>query len=218
MLARQEHVRDVLEIGTYNGEGSTYLLARALQATGGRLWSIEAHADHYRMARDFFRDKQLPVELVHGLSLPRDAHRPFHEYWPLIEATVHEDEFPGDYLNWYHEERALAQRAERDFVLRDLLEQVGGFDLVLLDGGEFLSGHEFTLLEPHIRHYVVMDDTNGVRCIKNAEPRDRILASSEWQVIVDALDERNGWLAARRVGKPAKTTPSAEARVLSGAC
>lgn len=200
MLARQEHVRAVLEVGTYNGEGSTHVLARALGETGGRLTSIEMRADHHRMACDFYRDRVLPVELANGLSLDREAHRPFEDYWPLIERTVHEAEHPGDYRKWYEEEVGLARRAKADRVLERLLESGDGLDMAFLDGGEFLSEAEFDMLEPHIRHYVVMDDTNGECCIKNHRSRERVLASPEWEVLVDALDERNGWLAARRVG------------------
>lgn len=199
LLARQDHVRTVLEIGTYDGEGSTFVLSRALRQTGGRLWSVEVCADHHRKARAFYADKELPVELVSGLSLSCDAYLPFEEYWPLVERTAHESEYPGDYRHWYEEERELAALAEDERILRRLLDGVEAFDLVLLDGGEFLSEAEFDVLEPHIRHYVVMDDTNGERCIKNARPRERILADDRWEVLVDALDERNGWLAARRV-------------------
>lgn len=199
MLAKQSHVRDVLEVGTYNGEGSTYLLARALQASGGTLRSIEAREDHFGMAREFYRDKQLPVELLHGLSLGRDAHEPFEHYWPMIRRTVHEAEYPGDYRKWYEEELDLARRAQNERILERLLDDLGGFDMVLLDGGEFLSDAEFELLEPHIRHYIVMDDTNPECCIKNGRSRERVLASPDWEVLVDAIDERNGWLAARRV-------------------
>jgi hypothetical protein len=45
---------------------------------------------------------------------------------------------------------------------------------------------------------IVLDDTNPRRSIKNAENRRYVLDSPKWEVLVDAEDDRCGWLAAKR--------------------
>jgi hypothetical protein len=198
-LARRPEVERVLEIGTWHGDGSTFVLANALAETGGRLWSIELKSEHYQQACDFYADKSLPVELLQGLSVSADWYPPFDHYWPRIELTSQEKLEPGSYFEWYEDEIEHANRAARHSLVESMIEEHGPFDMVLFDGGEFASDREFELLEEHITHYVVMDDTNPDRCIKNSLSRARILSSRKWSVIADAIDERNGWLAASRV-------------------
>jgi len=198
-LASEPEVTSVLEIGTWHGDGSTYVLAKALAESGGRLWTLELKAEHYEEACRFYADKNLPVELLHGLSVDPGWYPPFDYYWPMIEATSQERLEPGSYFEWYLDEIEHAREAPEHGMVEQLIAEQGPFDLVLLDGGEFASDREFELLEPYIRRYVVMDDTNAERCIKNARSRDRIVNSPHWDVLVDALDERNGWLAARHV-------------------
>lgn len=198
-LASEPDVRKVLEVGTWRGDGSTFVLAGALAETGGTLWSVELKQENYEHACRFYEGKQLPVELVHGLSVERDWYPAFDSYWPRIALTSQERLEPGSYEEWYYDEIEHAQRAPSDRLVEKLTREHGPFDLVLLDGGEFASDREFELLEQHITGYLVMDDTNPDRCIKNSFSRARVITSRRWDVIEDRLDERNGWLAARRV-------------------
>lgn len=197
-LASESQVNNVLEIGTWHGDGSTMVLAKALAETGGTLWSVELKRENYDLARELYRDSGLPVRLVLGLSISPWWYPPFEHFWPRIRATRQEALEPGSYLEWYEDELAHAWLAPQHSVLERLVQQEGPFDLVLFDGGEFASDHEFELLEPHVSGYVVMDDTNHERCIKNAQSRQRVLASADWDVVADEIDQRNGWLAARR--------------------
>lgn len=197
-LASEPQVQRVLEIGTWRGDGSTYVLAKALAETGGQLWTLELKEENWLAARDFYADKELPVDLIHGLSINPNWYPPFEHYWPRIERTSQEKLEPGSYREWYDDELRFARLAPRANLVRKLIAQYGPFDLVLLDGGEFASDHEFELLERSISGYVLMDDTNPDRCIKNALSRARVLTSDDWDVMADVLDNRNGWLAARR--------------------
>lgn len=198
-LARRPDVLTALEVGTSCGDGSTLCLATALGESNGRLYSVELKREHHRAAADFYSARSLPVELIHGLSLTLADYLPFADYWPMIARTDREAVDPEEYHEWYEDEIAHAAIAPRQGVLYDLVERVGRFDMVFLDGGEFASHAEFELLEPHIDKFLVMDDTNGERCIKNALSRERVLASPRWDVLVDAIGERNGWLVARRL-------------------
>lgn len=198
-VASSDDVRLCLEIGTLHGDGSTWVIAQALRATSGILHSIELKDENFRRAERFYRDKDAPVVLHHGLSLTPDDYGTWDEYWCDIRNTTQEELEPGSYREWFEEEMELARAAKRTDIARDLARAEGRFDLVLLDGGEFASNVEFRVLEPYMHGWVFMDDTNGRRCIKNALAREWLFADPAWEVVRDEPSQRNGWIAARKV-------------------
>jgi hypothetical protein len=197
-VAKRADVRRCLEVGTGGGEGSTLCIAKALAESGGSLTSIELKPEHHAQVSAFYAGSGLPVRLEQGLTLSAEDYAPFEVYWPRVRETAVEAKMPGAYREWYDEEVAYARTVRRRRVLQDVISAEAPFDLVLLDGGEFLSNAEFYLVEPFVNGWLVLDDTNGAQCIKNAEARERLLMSPEWEIIVDEPDDRNGWMMARR--------------------
>jgi hypothetical protein len=68
------------------------------------------------------------------------------------------------------------------------------FDVVFLDGGEYTTYFEYNELVskcPSLR-MIVCDDTNMNKCKK---VREELIASHDWQILVDRPDDRNGWCA-----------------------
>lgn len=197
-LARRPDVEKVLEIGTYDGEGSTYCIADGLSRSTGRLRSMEVDAGLYRRARSFYAGSGLPVELECGLTLTLGDYQPFEHFLAAVARTEYEAEAPGTHLMWYERDLALARAAERTDLLREALERDVWYDLVLLDGGEYSSEVEFHLLEPHVNGYIVLDDTNPAHAIKNVANREWLYWSPDWEVVVDEPDDRCGWCVAKR--------------------
>lgn len=198
-LARRPDVEKVIEIGTYNGEGSTYCIAEGLSHTTGRLRTIEVDRDLCGQARGFYEHAGLPVDLVCGLSVSLDDYRSYEYYLPRIERTAYEAEAPGTHRTWYERELGLARAAERTDTLRDVVRRDGWYDLAFLDGGEYASEVEFHRLVPHVRAYLVLDDTNPERSIKNAANREWLAWSPDWELIADEPDDRCGWCVAKRL-------------------
>jgi hypothetical protein len=200
-LAKQPDVLVCVEIGTWNGEGSTYCIAQGLHETSGHLVGIELNPVFYEQAVRFYSGKALPVEIIKGLALAvKDYPDPEH-FREQASSTFWEREDPGCYKRWYAEEHEMARCAERVNVLKDIVEREGHVDLAFIDGGEFTSASEFLFLEPHIRRYVVLDDTSAARSIKNAAAREWLRSSRDWEIVRDELGQGNGWLAACRRSK-----------------
>ncbi|RJQ55389.1 MAG: hypothetical protein C4521_02400 [Actinobacteria bacterium] len=197
-LAREPRVRRALDIGTWKGQGSTYCLARGLSETSGALTSVEAKTESHLEAVGFYEGMSLPVTLVNGLTLSVQDYEPYDAYEPLIATHEDEAKWPGLHRKWYDQELELARRAPRDRILHELTAGGEGFDLAVFDGGEFISRAEFLYLEPYLTGYVVLDDTNGRRAIKNVLNREYLLRDPSWEVLRDEQDDRNGWLVARR--------------------
>lgn len=125
-----------------------------------------------------------------------------------LYSVEHEHDHYLEALRFYSERRlpveiVRAAHTPRDGVLYDLVERLGGFDLVFLDGGDSAADAEFDLLEPHTRRFVAIHGTSGEREARNAGSRRRLLEDPEWHVIVDAVGEGDGWLVARRVAEAA---------------
>jgi hypothetical protein len=197
-LARRPEVEKALEIGTYNGEGSTYCIADGLSHTTGRLNTIEADRKLHEQACSFYSGKGLPVELHCGLTVSVADYKPFEHYLSAIQRTAYEAEAPGTHQMWYEQELAMARSADRTDLLRELLKRDRWYDLALFDGGEYVSESEFHLMEPFVHGYIVLDDTNPLRSIKNAANREWLYWSPDWEILVDEPDDRCGWCAAKR--------------------
>jgi predicted O-methyltransferase YrrM len=197
-IAARPDVERVLETGTWNGEGSTYCIASGLAHAWGRLTTVEADPALYAEARRYYDGRGLPVELVEGLTVSAEDILPYEAYVPAIEQTTYEAEAPGAHRAWYERDLERARTAARTEVLRGLIKRDGWYDLVFLDGGDFTSEAEFRLVQPYIRQWLVLDDTNPRMSIKNARNRDRVVLNPEWEVVEDHPDDRCGWLVARR--------------------
>ena len=66
-------------------------------------------------------------------------------------------------------------------------------DLLILDGGEFSTYNEWLLLKDRTK-YVIIDDT---KTLKSKKIREEIIENKNYEVIVDCLGERNGYLIGR---------------------
>ena len=112
-LARRPEVEKVLEIGTYNGEGSTYCLADGLSRSTGRLRSIEADTRLSEHARSFYAGTGCRWSCIAGSRVALEDYAPYEHFLPRIERTAYEAEAPGTHRSWYERELELARSAEQ---------------------------------------------------------------------------------------------------------
>jgi hypothetical protein len=197
-LARQDDVTSVLEIGTWNGRGSTYCLARGLGETTGTLITVESNLEMYRRAVAFYRDRGLPVKLIHGSSIAPEEFPPLSAF-AAIEGPI---PYKERWSQWYAQDLAAARSAGHRAVLGELLSRHECFDAVYLDGGEFTSYAEFQRVRPAAT-YIVLDDCNPALSVKNVQSRKALLRDPHWLLLVDEPADRNGWCAFKRV-RPAE--------------
>ncbi|HWP40459.1 MAG TPA: hypothetical protein VNL70_05990, partial [Tepidisphaeraceae bacterium] len=74
-LFAQIRPRRIIETGTYLGTGTTTIIASALRELGiddAQFLSIEVNPRHLNKARENLARAGLSVELLHGLSVPRE--------------------------------------------------------------------------------------------------------------------------------------------------
>lgn len=178
-ICQREDVKTILEIGTWNGQGSTFCVYSAIAATEKKLLSLEVDRDMYLAARSIYEGKR-EVMILHG-----------HISDELIDFEALDPSFFSDYDRslkhyWYSED--LANTKATPNLLEVMPKQI---DFLILDGGEFSSWSEYQLLKDRSK-IIFLDDTRPPT-IKNYKAREDLLSSKDYRPIVDKLDARNGF-------------------------
>lgn len=169
-LALEDDVDTIVEIGTWNGLGSTKLIDKALglRKLPAKAYSLEANQEMFNYAR---RNANLSnVELVYGTL--------------VTESDLDQDNLSATEKQWFHSD-ALALREAP--LVSDRLPEV--IDLLFLDGGEFSTYAEFEFLQHRVRRWLVLDDTHTRKC----QAVEKELNGSSVFLKVAAGTDRNGW-------------------------
>ena len=171
----------IIEVGSGSGLGSTACLVRGLQKEG-RLYAIEAARERADACRaNHSHDSR--VHVLHGV-VSRDALMTrgqvlTHALFPAIE---------GHYDQCYAKEAADYDSAPH--VLDRLPKQC---DMLVLDGGEFSSWGDWSVLKDTRPTWVALDDVNVIKTSSIADE----LTVQGWHETF-RTDERNGSSIFRR--------------------
>lgn len=174
-----------LEIGTWNGLGSTKAFAEGFGARDPRadyvFYSLECNrqksADAARLYRDM-PNMHILNEVIWN-RLPPD----FYSLFPEARDNPQFRHWNAVDIGNMRQCKLFLQRPELPAV----------FDVVLLDGGEFTTYHEYLALKDRCR-VLMLDDANTSKCAKIVED---ITNDPTWNVLVRG-DVRNGYVIAVR--------------------
>ena len=200
-VAADPRVREILEIGSSAGNGSTEAWVRGAlrNPTRPRLHCIEVSVERHAALAERWRDHDF-VHCYNLSSVPVEAFpsadevRRFYEETPSKLRAFELDQV----LGWL--------RQDVDYVVEHGLSGPGivrikeehglkGFDAVLIDGSEFAGSPE--LDEVYGARFLLLDDTETFKNWRNSrrlrdDPRYRLLASDS--------ETRNGFAVFERVG------------------
>jgi hypothetical protein len=185
--------RRIIETGTYWGTGTTTIIATALADAGiddAQFVSIEINPKNFQRAQANLAKLGLNVELIHGLSVPRNLLPTMQQIEEQFVRNVESDGLIVD-----HEEIDRVQRYYQETDFRDLPDDLLGKtlrrfddqpDFVLLDSGGHMGYVEFCYLLQELRGpcHLALDDIYHVKHhrsfqqIKN-DPRFSLVAVSE---------------------------------------
>ena len=140
-LVKNKDYKNFLEIGTWNGQGSTKCFIDALleREDDYSFISIEADINFYNEAKNFHKDNlSSKIQIIHGNII---------DVLDLMEPNSEEEKkWLNNDLNNYKNCRNVWEYIHRKF------------DVVLLDGGEFSTYQEFLKLK-ELTKVFVLDDT-----------------------------------------------------------
>jgi hypothetical protein len=188
-LASDARFTTYLEVGTWNGQGSTSCLLFGILTNNpnSKLYSLEANGEMYSYAMFFWRDKHPQLHLIHG-TLHKDI-------MPLTEVESHPMFYKyspsGDNYKYWHYQ-------ESEAVLQSPLVEIPEktIDVVVIDGGEYSAHGDWRVLKTKQPKIVCLDDS---QVVKNFLIRKELMESNDWKVIADEPEDRNGWTVFERV-------------------
>jgi len=182
-LASDKNYKSYLEIGTWNGEGSTMCFLDALLKRNDdwQFYSIESSLHFYEEATRFWGDS-LPenAHLIHGRIIENE------DVFGLEELRAGEGFIPT-YDIWHSNDVANYNTCEN---VEDTL--LDFFDVVLFDGGEFSTYAEFLKLKDKL-NIVILDDTKELKTRKIK----LVMEEEGWESIISS-EERNGFAAYKK--------------------
>jgi hypothetical protein len=174
---QKNDVETIVEIGTWNGCGSTNCIYEAIKGTNKTCLSLEINEKMHELAKQNLIYKK-EIKLIRGKITDK-----------LIEISKENKQFFTDYsyeqkLNWLNSDK------------KDLLEVSNAMDqmpskidFLILDGGEFSSWFEYEILKNRSK-YIFLDDTKPP-AFKNYQSRIDMIQNHI--TIIDNQNERNGY-------------------------
>jgi hypothetical protein len=179
LLSSLEEVSTILEIGTWNGLGTSKLVAHGVK-TRESIQKVEV----------------LGLEANHRLFVKAESNLKKYSFYQVIHGTiVTEDqldtsELSGDEKEWILQD--ISDLESTPLVMNAIPPKI---DLLILDGGEFSTYAEYKILQNRVSKWIILDDTNTRKCRKILEEvRIDSLFSIVW-----SSNERNGTAGLLRI-------------------
>jgi hypothetical protein len=182
-MAKDENIKNIFEIGTWNGYGSTKCIADGIKERKSFIdfYSIECNSDKCNEAKKIYDN----ISNIHILNevLLNEMPENIYEIFPELNEN-------SNYKHW-NKIDFDNMKDKPLFLKRENLPQI--FDLILLDGGEFTTWFEYLLIKDRCK-ILALDDTNVLKCSKIVK---EIKNNPNWDIILES-NERNGILVAKR--------------------
>lgn len=189
-LARNEKLHRYLEIGTWNGLGSTLCFKQGFQQRKDwdySLDSLESNKDKYEVAKNIHLHD--PHIRIHNQVVTN--HIPT---WDMIvkDLKILPEEEETLY-KWHHVDKSNSDQCY--IFIQPFINICNSssrmYDVVLLDGGECTTYYEFMVVKDWAK-ILICDDC---KCVKTRMVRENLLNDPEWILLQENLEERNGYAA-----------------------
>tara|TARA_B100000902_G_scaffold399837_1_gene472903 strand:+ start:4027 stop:4605 length:579 start_codon:yes stop_codon:yes gene_type:complete len=169
-------VSTIVEIGTWEGGGSTQCALQGIKDTDKIFFIIECCLDKYKIA-------------LEGKPESKNVHY-------LFGRIIEEEELDKDNLGpheeiWIKDDIKFMSECPNVFNL--IPNQI---DFLILDGGEFSTRSEFLKLKDRAK-IIFLDDT---ACRKNILNCSELSTNVNYKTIINSSD-RNGWAVFERISK-----------------
>jgi hypothetical protein len=176
--------KNFLEIGTWNGYGSTRAFSNGFKNRTDDyiFYSLECNKDKCNDAAKLYEDND-KINILNEVIWNEQPEN-FYEIFPqCLENEL--------YKHWNNVD--ILNMKECDlFLNRSNLPEI--FDIILLDGGEFTTYHEFQILKNRCK-ILMLDD---IYCDKCKLIVEEIKSDSSWKILnVDNV--RNGYMIAEKI-------------------
>lgn len=183
--AKNDDYLNYLEIGTWNGLGSTKCFIEGLKdrkTETYKFYSLECNDDKHLFAKNLYKNEK-NVHILNDVllnNMPNDI----YEIFPDLLIN-------NDYKYWNNIDFNNMKNKKLFFERDDIPEK---FDVIFLDGGEFTTWYEYNIIKDKCT-VLILDDTNVNKCKKIVQD---IKLSNRWKIIIES-DERNGFVICEKI-------------------
>lgn len=184
-IASHPSIKTIVEVGTWNGLGTTRCVLHGLQETNKTDYnfiSLECSPEMYAEAiRNNEKNINKNFKIVFGKIVNEDK---ITSWFDVTALTEEQKGWLQQDINWMK---------NVPNVLDTLPKKI---DFLILDGGEFSTYLEWTALKDRVQ-WIALDDTASLKCKKI---REELLLSNEFKILVDdPQGSRYGCLIAKRL-------------------
>ena len=175
IYASDEKNKTFLEVGTWNGLGTTKVLFDVMkqrsdhQDKGYMFYSLECNSEKSQIARMFYSSEPTVHILNEVLSAPDDSE---------IEQVFPEILHDGVFRAWSNADNVNIKMSKM-FLERSDIPSV--FDVVLLDGGEFTTYFDYQAIKDRTK-MLLLDDTMSNKCKKIVE---LLKQDPDWNILFE---------------------------------
>jgi len=183
---RDYRFQSCLELGSFDGDGSTQVIIEALSGTRNpRLVCVEA--DPERFENLVANTAGFPwVETVCASTISRSSFTLTDFDRDVWNSPHNHLEFPYEQVKgWWDEGLEFLEKAGSGF----LDSSAEAFDVVLIDGGEFCGYDEFRLVRDRCK-CLLLDDV--FKAYKNARVHAELLEDPQWRLVWEDREVRHG--------------------------
>lgn len=185
-FSRDINNKTFLEIGTWNGLGSTKQFVEELESREDDyiFYSLECNIDKSEYAKNLYKNND-KIHILNEVIFNNEPEN-FYDIFPQCKSNEL-------YKKWNDVDMINMKKCNL-FLERDDLPEV--FDVILLDGGEFTTYFEFQTLKDRCK-YLMLDDINVAKCTKIVEEIKS--EPTKWQIIEENRSTRNGFLVCKNL-------------------
>jgi hypothetical protein len=184
-VAKDSRFHTFLELGTWNGRGSTRCFIEALLEREDEYLFISLENDRklHGAATEYWKGRiNDKIQLVYGTVIRPDEMIKEEEVraHPLFELELVKDH----YRLYYQSD--VSNSSSAPLVLERIPSQI---DVLLMDGGEFSGYAEWSKLRDRSLRAVLLDDINTM---KNYAVFAELRQDSGWSLVLEDRGDRNG--------------------------
>lgn len=180
-------IRKILEIGGFEGDGSTQVLASSLATKRGDKVLVSLEDKPERFTKLVANTKNYPfIRPVQASSLSWDSFSARDFKKDVWESPFNGLRYPEKVVaEWHDEDLKQIKQIPRGY-LEDSTEQ---WDAVLIDGGEFFGWDEFRILRTRSRCFFLDDAFHAFKCYR---ARVELSHDPDWRLLWADSRLRNG--------------------------
>lgn len=191
-VVQENKLQTILEIGSWDGTGSTQCFIEALKALEDpKLHCLELRQDRFEQLKA--NTQQYPwVTCINTSTISKNSfiHKDFEEIWTSPYNKI-ENKDKTVVKGWYEDDMKHVLSVETGY----LDNNDTFYDGVLIDGGEFSGYSEFLLVKDKTNVLFLDDYYNA---FKTHQAAKELSKDPEWEVIAGNRYWRNGYAVFRR--------------------